>query len=254
MAHCTKPERFFSCGVLAAGALGLLLAGCVPGPPPPASQYHSAATVTRVPLAFVAGRAALTEGEGAELRGLRHLLPVQALPALYVSGPLAAARATVVAGLLRREIQLVSEAGMPPDQGLLLIAGPAIVADACRGKGEHMLGSIWPGNDDATPWLLPPGCATALDIEAQTTRPADLLVGRPLPPGAATPFAAAIERYYHRNDPPQSSASQGAGQGAAQGVAQGAAQGGGDQSDSAAAQGSVPGLLAGPLPSGQGEH
>jgi type IV pilus biogenesis protein CpaD/CtpE len=253
MARCTEQKRLLSRGVLVAGALNLLLAGCVPGPPPPASQYHSAATVTRVPLVFVAGRAALTDAEGSELRGLRHALPMQALSALYLSGPLAASRATVVAGLLGRQVQLVSETGMPPDQGLLLITGPAIVADACRGKGERMLGSIWPGNDDAAPWLLPPGCATALDIEAQTTRPADLLVGRPLPPGAATPFAAAIERYYHRNDPPQSSASQGAAQGAAQGTALGTAQGGGDQSDSAA-QGSVPNPLAGPLPSGQGGH
>ena len=244
MAGGMEQKRFLSRGVLVAGMLTVLLAGCVPGPPPPASQYHSAATVTRVPLVFVAGRAELTDAEGAELRGLRRALPVQALPALYVSGPLAASRATVVAGLLGRQVQLVSEGGMPPDQGLLLIEGPAIVADACRRKGERMLGSIWPGNDDATPWLLPPSCATALDIEVQTTRPADLLVGRPLPPGAATPFAAAIERYYHRNDPPQSSASQGA--------AQGVAQGGGDQSDSAAAQGSAPAVLTGPLPSGQG--
>jgi hypothetical protein len=32
--------------------------------------------------------------------------------------------------------------------------------------------------------------------------PNDLSRGRPLPPGAATPFASAIERYYHRNDAP----------------------------------------------------
>jgi type IV pilus biogenesis protein CpaD/CtpE len=47
---------------------------------------------------------------------------------------------------------------------------------------------------------LPPGCATAMSIAAQTTAPTDLLVGRPLPPGAALPYAQAIERYYRRND------------------------------------------------------
>ena len=59
---------------------------------------------------------------------------------------------------------------------------------------------------------LPPGCATALDIEAQTIQSPDLLQGRPLPPAAATPFAAAIERYYHRNDPAQSTGTQGGSQ------------------------------------------
>jgi hypothetical protein len=218
-------------------ALSLPLAACVPGPPPPASQYRQAAIVTRLPLVFEPGGAQLTQAEAAQLRSLGGTLPVQVVPTLYASGPLAAKRTRAVERQLARSVQLVDAPDMPPDQALLISSGPAIVADACRGPGVRELGSIWPSNDTAAPVLLPPGCSTALDIEAQTTRPQDLLYGRPLPPGAATPYAAAIERYYHRNDPPQATGAQGSGSA-------------GDQSGSTTATSSAPNPLLGPLPQG----
>jgi hypothetical protein len=224
--------------------LGLLLplAACSPGPPPPASQYRQAEVVSQVPLVFVPGSTQLTEAENAQLRGLGRTLPVQAVSTLQASGPLAASRAQEVAQRLVRPVQLDAVPGMPPDQALLVNSSPAIVAGACRGPGPRELGSIWPSNDDVTPVLLPPGCATAVDLQAQTTWSHDLLAGRPLPPGAATPFAAAIERYYHRNDQLQSNA--------ASNAAQGGSQGSADQSGSAGAQGSAANPLLGPLPPG----
>jgi hypothetical protein len=228
---------------LPAWLLPLLLAACVPGPPPPASQYREAAAVTRLPLVFAPGGTQPIDSENAELRDLSRSLPVQAAPVLRASGPLAFARAQAVGRLLLRPVELVAAPGMPPDQALLVISGPAIVADACRGPGVRQLGSNWPSNDDDAPVLLPPGCAVAVNIEAQTTRPADLLQGRPLPPGAAMPFAAAIEKYYHRNDPGQSNAS----------APQGGSQSPAGSGSSAEADGSAPGLLTGPLPAaGQG--
>ena len=226
-------------GAVLASWLLLSLAACVPGPPPPASQYRQAATVTRVPLVFVAGRAQLGVTQEAQLRNLAHDLPVQAVTALQTFGPLGPPRANEVASLLKRPVQLIGAPGMPPDEGLLTIESPPIVADACRGKGVRTLGSIWPSNDSVAPVLLPAGCATAIDIEAQTTEPGDLLFGRPLPPGAATPFAAAIERYYHRNDMPQGSPS---------GQQRGSQTGGGQgESEATPASGAWP--LLGPLPS-----
>jgi hypothetical protein len=74
--------------------------------------------------------------------------------------------------------------------------------DACGGEPARGLGDVWPGDDVHRIWLLPPGCATSTALRAMVVEPNDLLRGRPLPPGAATPFASAIERYYHRNDAP----------------------------------------------------
>lgn len=239
---CTRPTlgTIISRRPLVLLVLLLPLAACVPGPPPPASQYRQAEVVSRVPLVFVPRSTQLTEAENAQLRSLGQTLPVQAVSTLQASGPLAAGRAQEVAQHLARPVQLVAAAGMPPDQTLLVNSSPAIVADSCRGPGTRELGSIWPSNDDAPSVLLPPGCAMAVDIQAQTTSSHDLLAGRPLPPGAATPFAAAIERYYRRNDQPQSNAAQGGSQGGSQGQA--------DQSGSAGAQGSSANPLLGPLP------
>ena len=219
------------------------LAACVPGPPPPASQYRQSATEALLPLVFAPGGTHMTEAETNALRDLGHSLPVQVVPTLHASGPLAAKRAQAVEEQLARPVRLLDEPTLPPDQALLVSSGPAIVADACRGPGVRELGSIWPSNDAVAPLLLPPGCSTALDIQAQTTRAQDLLYGRPLPPGAATPFAAAIERYYHRNDQPHSSGGQG-GSGSA-----GDQAGSAGASGSAAASGSTPSVLVGPLPS-----
>jgi hypothetical protein len=220
----------------------LPMAACVPGPPPPASQYHTSAATTQLPLVFMPGTIDLTEPEKTELHQLAQTLPIQAVPVLQAAGPLAGERTREVARQLARPVQFAGVSVMPPDQALLIMPSPPIVADACRGPGVRQLGSIWPSNDEDAPILLPPGCATALDIEAQTTQSRDLLQGQPLPPAAATPFAAAIERYYHRNDPQQSTATQGASQGAS------------DQSQSVSttsAGAAAASPLLGPLPSGQ---
>jgi hypothetical protein len=215
------------------------LVSCAPGTPPPPSQYRTTAMATQVPVLFAPGTARVAEPDRARLGAMRWVLPAQAVATLQASGPFAVPRGEVVAQLLDRPVQLVAaEPGMPVDQTLLLISNPAIVADACRGPGERGLGSIWPSNDDVPPRYLPPGCATAAALQAQIVEPDDLLTGRPLPPGAATPFAAAIERYYHRSDAAQSSAGQSEGQAA-------------DQSGSSStATAGAPGLLVGPLPPG----
>ncbi len=196
----------------------------------------------QTPVLFAPGTARVAEADRARLSAMRWILPVQAVATLQASGPFAVPRSEVVAQLLDRPVQLVAaEPGMPADQTLLLIANPAIVADACRGPGERGLGSIWPSNDDVPPRYLPPGCATAAALQAQIVEPDDLLSGRPLPPGAATPFAAAIERYYHRYDQSQSSAGGSGGQASDQS---------GSSTTSMATTPGAPGLLAGPLPSG----
>jgi hypothetical protein len=215
------------------------LAACVPGPPPTASQYRPAEAVTRLTVLFAPGTARVAAADGARLRDMRFVLPVQVVATLQASGPFAVERAEVVAHLLDRPVQLVAALPESPvDQTLLVISSPAIVADACRGPGERALGSIWPGNDDVPPRLLPPGCATAVALQAQVVEPDDLLMGRPLPPGAATPFAGAIERYYDRNNAAQSSAGPGG------------AQASGQSGSSTTTVQGTPGLLAGPLPSG----
>jgi len=227
------PNRYLTLVLLVA------LVSCAPGAPPPPSQYRSTAVATRVPVLFASGTARVARPDRARLGTMRWILPTQAVATLKASGPFAVPRAEVVAELLDRPVQLVAaQPGMPVDQTVLLISKPAIVADACRGPGERGLGSIWPGNDDVPPRYLPPGCATAAALQAQIVEPDDLVAGRPLPPGAAMPFAAAIERYYHRADAAQSSAGQSEGQAA-------------DQSGSSStATAGAPGLLVGPLPPG----
>ena len=202
------PMRPYLIGLVCA----LPVAACAPGPPQPASQYHTAATTTQLPLAFAPGTSDLTEPERVALRQLRRTLPIQVVPVLQAAGPLAVDHVREVARRLGRPVQFDNVSIMPPDQALLIMPYRPIVADSCRGPGVRQPGSIWPGNDDDAPMLLPPGCATALDIEAQTIQSPDLLQGRPLPPAAATPFAAAIERYYYRNDPAQSTGTQGGSQ------------------------------------------
>lgn len=216
------------------------LTACVPATPPPPSEYRAAYTMSRLPLMFSPGTVRAAPGYDIRLRDMRRVLPVQVVTTLRASGPLAMRRAEWVAHVLDRPVTLIGPApGAPDDEAVLMISSPAIVADACRGIGERELGSIWPSNDDVPPRLLPPGCATEAAIQAQIVRPNDLLQGRPLPPTAATPFAAAIERYYRRNDPPQSNGGQSGGQGQS-----------GSGSTSAEAQGAASNPLLGPVPSG----
>jgi hypothetical protein len=228
-------------------AVLLSLAACVPPPPPPANQYRSAEAVTRLSVLFAPGTARVAQVDQARLREIRLVLPVEAVATLQASGPFAVQRSEVVAHLLDRPVQLVAALpGIPDNQTWLVIASPAIVADACRGPGERALGSIWPGNDDVPARLLPPGCATAAALQAQIVEPYDLLTGRPLPPGASTPFAAAIERYYHRNDLNQSAAQSSAGQSGSEA----SGQSGSTATTVQGAPQGAPGLLVGPLPSG----
>jgi hypothetical protein len=227
--------------------VGIVLAACEPGPPPPASQYRQADIVAPLPIGFAPGDARLAEPVRSELHQIGRSLPVQTVPELDASdaGALAMQRTQEVARQLGRSVQPAVVPGMPPDQTVLVVPSSGIVADACRGPGVQELGTMWPGNDAIAPLLLPPGCATASDLSVQVTQPQDLLQGRMLPPGAATPYAAAIERYYHRNDAPQSNAAQGGGSASGQSGASGSV----GASGSADGAGATPGVLVGPLPS-----
>jgi len=75
-----------------------------------------------------------------------------------------------------------------------------VVPLSCLGPGQPVGRGIWPGADNSSPVLLPPGCAVDQAIAAQVTAPNDLLRGRKLPPGPSWPYAQATERYEHRND------------------------------------------------------
>ncbi len=182
----------------------MLLAGCVPGPPTPATQYRRAEYIPLLPLWFAPDGTRLSAQTVAQLQALATRLPVDDVPDLYAAGPLASARADTVGDHLGRPVRLLYATGLAPGQTTLVVHMPSgIIADACRGNGKRALGTLWPANDSVAPLLLPPGCVTAAAIQAQVTYSGDLLYGRPLPPAAASPYAAAIERYYHRNDAPQ---------------------------------------------------
>lgn len=174
---------------------------------PPASLYRPASATPPLAITFPPGDATPYGVNSASLHRLAAILPVGATPVLYAGGPLAPARAHAVASILQRPVSLQEEVGpgavaSGADVAVLtLTPRPGIVPDACRGAGGRMLGDLWPGDDRHRAYLLPPGCSTAAILQAQTTRPADLLAGRALGPGAASPYAEAIERYYERNDP-----------------------------------------------------
>ena len=83
-------------------ACTLPVAACVPGPPPPASQYHMAASTTQLPLVFAPGTTDLTEPGKSALRQLRQTLPIRIVPVLQTAGPRAAERARRGEALLVR--------------------------------------------------------------------------------------------------------------------------------------------------------
>jgi hypothetical protein len=232
----------------------LLLAGCQPGPPAPASQYRQAEIIGPLSLWFAPGGTRLSATDMSQLHTLARRLPADVVPDFYAGGPLAPARAQAVERQLGRPVRLLAATDLPAEQTSLVTRMPdGIIADACRGAGQRTLGDAWPGDDATAPVLLPPGCATATDIQAQVTNPQDLLRGRPLPPAAASPYAAAIERYYRRNDAPQATGgSEGNGgsgsqdQTAQAGASPGLAQSPGSKQGSGATNGSNP--LFGGLP------
>ena len=97
-------------------ACTLPMAACVPGPPPPPSQYRATAITTQLPLVFAPGTTDLTEPEITELHRLAQTLPIQVVPVLQTTGPLAGERARAVARQLARPVQFADVSVMPPDQ------------------------------------------------------------------------------------------------------------------------------------------
>jgi hypothetical protein len=180
----------------------LLLSACHTTAPPPPSQYGVAPPVAPLTLRYAAASLALSPGDIAALRALTPQIPATITVDFTASGAPAERRAQIVARVLQRNVRLLYQPGMAADEAVITVPGSGISADDCRGRAGRMTQDFWPGDDDRAALLLPPGCATAAIIAAQATAPNDLVVGRQLPPGAALPYAQAIERYYRRNDAP----------------------------------------------------
>jgi hypothetical protein len=180
----------------------LLLSGCHTTPPPPPSQYGAAPPVAPLTLHFAAASHALSPEDSAALRALTPHIPATVTVDLTVSGAPAERRAHTVARLLQRNVRLLYQPGMAADDVIVTVPTSGIGPDDCRGRAVRITQDFWPGDDDSGALLLPPGCATAAIMAAQAEAPSDLIVGRKLPPGAALPYAQAIERYYRRNDAP----------------------------------------------------
>ena len=189
--------------------VSMVLAGCTPPVPPPAGDYHLAAQAPALVLTFAPGSDEPGRVDAERLRYLGATLPAWTVPELHATGPRALSRARSARRLLGRPLVLFAdvpgEAG--PDVAVLVVQpATGILADNCLGPGQPVIGDVWPGDDTRRATLLPAGCAVATALQAQVAAAAagqDLLRGRPLPAGAATPFADAIERYYRRNDPGQ---------------------------------------------------
>lgn len=190
--------------------LPILLGGCTPPAPPPAADYHLARQALPLVLAFAPGSDEPARLDADRLRYLGATLPAWIVPEFHAAGPRTLARARAVRRLLERPLVLSHNelrAGTIADQDsavVLIQATSGILPDACLGPGQPVSGDVWPGDDARRATLLPAGCAVATALQAQVAAAVaeqDLLRGRPLPPGAATPFTDAIERYYRRNDP-----------------------------------------------------
>lgn len=245
-------------------ALALAVGACATATPQYASQYSVAAYDIVLSLRFQPGRAGLLPTDQQSLARLGLELPETVVPDLYAAGPLAAVRVAAVDAALQRPVRWLQDGRSDPgrvvlsDPGRVVLSDPErvvlivrtppeIVADACRGPGVRLPGNIWPGSDDAAPLILPPGCAVANSIKVQVTSPGDLVRGRDLAPGAALPYAAAIERYYHRNDQAQAvTASSSAGDAGGAGLTSSSAD-----PARAAAQNPLPGGLPPPPPTSQ---
>lgn len=204
----------------------ILLAGCTPPPLRAASGYRVIQQVPPLVLAFAPASNELSAANAAHLQALGAALPTGVLPELYASGPRALARARTVRLLLDRPLILhpaPARDGTAADPDLAVLVAPVpagVLAKACLGLGQPVVGDLWPGDDAGRARLLPAGCAVASALQAQVAAGAgtgDLLQGRPLPPGASAPYADAIDSYYRRNDPSQraSPASSGGGGGGA---------------------------------------
>jgi hypothetical protein len=180
----------------------LLLSCCHTMAPPPPAQYGEAPAVAPLTLRFAAASPELSPDDRAALRALAPQIPATITVDFTASSAPAEARAQRVARLLQRNVRQMYRPGMAADEAVITVPATGISADACRGRAGRLTQDFWPDDDDRGTLLLPPGCATAASLAAQATAPADLIIGRKLPPGAALPYAQAIERYYRRNDAP----------------------------------------------------
>lgn len=190
----------------------ILLVGCTPIAPQPASGYHAVRQIPPMVLAFAPASNEPSAADAAYLRALGPTLPAGELPELYAEGPRALARARAVRRFLDRQLVLRpvpphNGAATDPDLLVLVTSLPAgVLADACLGPGQPVVDDLLPGGDARRARLLPAGCAVASALQAQVAAGAgngDLLQGRMLPPGASIPYTDAIESYYRRNDPSQ---------------------------------------------------
>ena len=190
------------------------LQACAPDIVQHASYYRTAEPERPVAWAYAHGAFSPPAETAAALRAMGERLVQGTVLSLYTAGELGPARAAVAARIMQQPVRFLVDASLPADQAVLVSDGPSgIVADACRGPGQRSLGGLWPRDDGRSPVLLPPGCALAATLAIQATNPRDLLQGQRLPPGAALPYAAAIERYYHRFDGPQAAAGPASGSG-----------------------------------------
>ena len=199
--------------------MAVWLAGCVSQPPPPVGQYRVSTELAPVAIVFAPAQSRISPPQIATLHAIGREASAFTVPVVFAAGPLAQARSNAIQQTIQRPVRLVLQPdSATPDQAVVTFPAPAdpIVADACRGPGLPVPGGIWPGSDARAARLLPPGCATATILADQVTEPADLLRARPLPPGAALPYARAIEAYYNRGpaaDPASHPSSGGSGGG-----------------------------------------
>lgn len=146
-------------------------------------DYHLAAQAPSLVLAFAPGSDKPGRFDADRLRDLGGLLPTLAVPELHAAGPRTLARARPVRCLLGRPLMLFADVPGEVTDGdvAVLVTPPAtgIVADACLGRGQPVIGDVWPG-DDTRRVMLPAGCAVATALQAQVAAAAgeDLLRGR----------------------------------------------------------------------------
>jgi hypothetical protein len=192
----------------------LTLAGCY-GPPEreTAQQWHQVTTTQTLALRFVPNGVALDTPSLDALTQLRPLIPTGTDVALSTDGALASLRAGTVALVLGRPVTALSVA--PPTASLeplgsLGFTRTQLLADSCLDKPQRVGRNLWPGDDADRQALLPPDCAVATQIQRQVVAQDDLLQGRPLAPGAAGPYARAVELYYQRRPQPMADSFTGA--------------------------------------------
>ena len=150
--------------------LGPLLLGACYGYPPErenAAQYRLGATERSYTLAFLPQQADPAPGDRAALAELRPALRADTDAVLVMDAPLAEARAALVSRALGRPVTVDTRTPywLGRDEALLVLAQPAIVADACTGAGQPVGRNLWTFDDYNRQRMLPAGCATAIGID-----------------------------------------------------------------------------------------